>query len=44
MGIAPAVAHGSIRLSLGRDTTAEEVEQAAKIVAESVHILRRSGV
>jgi cysteine desulfurase len=43
MGIPEILAHGSIRFSLSRHTTREEIEQAAKIVAESVEILSRSG-
>ncbi|MFZ4573451.1 MAG: cysteine desulfurase family protein [Phycisphaerales bacterium] len=42
MGIPPVVAHGSVRFSLGRDTTPEEVEQAAEVVAACVSVLRRS--
>jgi len=36
MGIPDRVAHGSIRLSLGRDTTEEEVERGAHAIAEVV--------
>jgi len=43
MGIDPEIAHGSLRFSLGRDTTREEVEQAAAIVVECVGVLARSG-
>lgn len=43
MGIPEILAHGSIRFSLSRHTTREEIEQAAKIVAECVAILTRSG-
>ncbi len=39
MGIEPAVAHGSIRLSLSRSTTAEELDRAAAIVAEAASTL-----
>ncbi len=42
MGIPPEVAHGSIRLSLSRFTTPEEIDQAVLIVAESVQRLRAS--
>lgn len=42
MGVASAVAHGSIRLSLGRETTAERVRAAAEIIAASVARLGRS--
>jgi cysteine desulfurase len=40
MGIPDAVAHGSIRFSLGRDSTRVEIEQAAAITVESVRRLR----
>jgi cysteine desulfurase len=40
MGIPEPVAHGSIRFSLGRDTTPEEIDQAAAITVESVRRLR----
>lgn len=43
MGIEPEIAHGSLRFSLGRDTTREEIEQAAAIVVECVGVLSRSG-
>lgn len=36
MGIPPALAHGSIRFSLSRDTTQEDVDEAAAIVAACV--------
>jgi len=40
MGLKPAQAHGSLRLSLGRWTTQEEVEYAAQAVEEVVGRLR----
>lgn len=40
MGISPEVAHGSVRFSLGRETTREEVEEAAGIVLRCVERLR----
>ena len=39
MGIEPAVAHGSIRLSLSRTTTDDEVDRAAAIIAEAATVL-----
>lgn len=42
MGVPEAVAHGSVRFSLGRGTTRAEVEQAARIVIECVRRLRGS--
>lgn len=42
MGIAPELAHGSVRFSLSRETTQEEIDAAAAIVVECVQRLRRS--
>jgi cysteine desulfurase len=42
MGIAPEVAHGSLRFSLSRYTTAAEIDEAAGIVIECVLRLRSS--
>lgn len=42
MGIAPEVAHGSLRFSLSRFTTEEEIEEAAGIVGSCVERLRSS--
>jgi cysteine desulfurase len=42
MGCPPEVAHGSIRFSLSRHTTSQEVEQAADIVIDCVGRLRQS--
>jgi len=42
MGIAPELAHGSIRLSLSRDTTEEEIDRAIKVIGEAIGRLRRS--
>ncbi len=42
MGVPETIAHGSVRFSLSRFTTAEEVDWAAGIVAECVARLRRS--
>jgi cysteine desulfurase len=40
MGIAPAEAIGSLRLTVGRGTTESDVETAAALIAESVEKLR----
>jgi cysteine desulfurase len=42
MGIPPRVAHGSVRFSISRLTTAEEVDEAALMVPECIARLRRS--
>ena len=42
MGVPPEVAHGSIRFSLGRDTTAAEIDAAIAATVESVARLRGS--
>lgn len=42
MGIPPEIAHGSLRFSLGKDTTAQELDSAAAIVIEAVRTLGRS--
>lgn len=42
MGIAPELAHGSIRLSLSRDTTEEEIDRAIEVIGEAIGRLRRS--
>jgi cysteine desulfurase len=42
MGVPPALAHGSVRFSLSRFSTADEVERAGEIVIECVARLRRS--
>lgn len=42
MGVAPEVAHGSLRFSLSRETTEAEVEEAAGVVVECVGRLRES--
>jgi len=41
MGVAPHVAQGAVRFSLGRTTTLEEVDRAAAIVIETVRRLAR---
>jgi cysteine desulfurase len=41
MGVPERIAHGSIRLSLGRETTADEVDRAAAIIAQ---VVRASGI
>ncbi len=42
MGIPPELAHGSLRFSLGRETTRSEIDAAATIVIEAVRRLRNS--
>jgi cysteine desulfurase len=42
MGIAPEVAHGSIRFSLSRETTAAECDEAARRVIAAIARLRAS--
>ena len=43
MGIAPRVAHGSIRLSISRLTTDEEIAYASEAIPACIARLRRSG-
>jgi len=40
MGIEPAAALGSLRLSIGKRTTGEEVDAAAAVIADAVEALR----
>ncbi len=42
MGIPPELAHGSVRFSISRFTTADEIDRAVGIVAECVARLRES--
>lgn len=42
MGVPPEIAHGSVRLSLGRDTTAGEIEEGIRVIVEAVARLGRS--
>ncbi len=42
MNIAPELAHGSIRFSLGRETTEQECTDAAEIVTQAIAKLRSS--
>ncbi|MCH7547766.1 MAG: aminotransferase class V-fold PLP-dependent enzyme [Planctomycetes bacterium] len=42
MGIPPEAAHGSVRFSLSRETTKEELDQVAEIVPEAIGKLRKS--
>jgi cysteine desulfurase len=42
MGVAPEVAHGSIRFSLSRHTTAEEIDEGVEVVVACVGRLRSS--
>lgn len=44
MGVPPAIAHGSLRFSLSRGTTVEEVEAAAAEVIQAVKRLRGGSV
>jgi cysteine desulfurase len=39
MGIAPELAHGSLRFSLGRETTPREIDDASRIVIEAARSL-----
>jgi len=40
IGLAPEVARGSLRLTVGKDNTVEEIERAIDIVAETVQRVR----
>ncbi|MCH7603706.1 MAG: aminotransferase class V-fold PLP-dependent enzyme [Planctomycetes bacterium] len=42
MGIPPEAAHGSVRFSLSRETTQEELDQVTEIVPEAIGKLRKS--
>lgn len=42
MGVPAAVAHGSVRFSLSKETSEEEVMEGARIVSECVERLRKS--
>lgn len=42
MGVPPEVAHGSLRFSLSRESTPEEIDEASRIVVECVQRLRAS--
>jgi cysteine desulfurase len=42
MGVPPEVAHGTLRFSLSRETTVEEIDGAVRIVVECVARLRQS--
>ncbi|MBL8745259.1 MAG: aminotransferase class V-fold PLP-dependent enzyme [Phycisphaerae bacterium] len=44
MGVPPEYAHGSVRFSLGRETTESDVDEAAEILIECVARLQQSGV
>ncbi|MEW6660537.1 MAG: cysteine desulfurase family protein [Thermodesulfobacteriota bacterium] len=41
MGVAPEVARGAVRLSVGRPTTAGEVEEAAGLLLDRMGVLRK---
>ncbi|MFM7133506.1 MAG: aminotransferase class V-fold PLP-dependent enzyme, partial [Planctomycetota bacterium] len=42
MGVAPEIAHGSIRFSISRETTAAEVDEASRRVIAAIERLRAS--
>ncbi len=42
MGLAEALAHGSLRFSLGRDTTQSQIDQAITIIGHAAHQLSKS--
>jgi cysteine desulfurase len=42
MGVEPRVAHGSVRFSIGRETTEGEIEKAIEVIVEAVGKLRGS--
>ncbi len=44
MGIAPELRGGALRISLGYETSQEEIDRAIRIIPESVEALRRAGV
>jgi len=41
LGLKPEVAHGSIRLSVGKENTVEEIERTLEVLKESVETLRK---
>jgi cysteine desulfurase len=43
MGVPPEIAHGSVRFSLSRETTEDEIDRAIEIVRSAILRLRRSG-
>jgi cysteine desulfurase len=44
MGISANLRGGALRISLGYESTGEEINRAAELVCESVEVLRRAGV
>ena len=42
VGLTPQLAGGALRLSLGRDTTSEQVDSAATVVVDAVRQVRRA--
>jgi len=42
MGVAPELAHGSVRFSISRETTDEEIDRAVEIVPAVIEKLRSS--
>ncbi|MFN2464066.1 MAG: cysteine desulfurase family protein [Candidatus Dormibacteria bacterium] len=43
MGVPPQAALATLRLTVGKDTTTDEVDAALELVAENVHALRAAG-
>ena len=41
IGVSPEVAEGSLRITLGRDTTREQAERAARVIIEVVRAERK---
>jgi cysteine sulfinate desulfinase/cysteine desulfurase-like protein len=44
MGLPDPVAHGTIRLSVSRLTTADELDHATRVIPECIAKLQRSGM
>ena len=44
MGVAPEVAHGSLRMTLGRENTTEDVDYCLSVLPEIVQRLRSMSV
>ncbi len=42
MGVDELIAHGSVRMSVGRETTAEEIDRAIEVIGQVVRQLSRS--
>jgi len=41
MGVPPEIAHGSLRFSLSKDTTEEEIDYVLKVLPRAVAKLRK---